>query len=69
VNSPVAGQIGKAGDWTSLLMTASNASVRLPSPPFQFGAYANHELSVPGVVRVTTDSAPDTPRYATYPKG
>ena len=36
INSPVAGQIGTAGDWTSLVITAGNVSSTLPQRPFQF---------------------------------
>jgi hypothetical protein len=66
INTPVAGQIGTSGDWTSLVIAAGNTSAPLPRRPFQFRAYANHETFASGVVRLTTDSAPDTPRYATY---
>jgi hypothetical protein len=67
INTPVAGQIGTSGDWTSLVIPAGNPYAPLPREPFQFRAYANHETSVPGAVQLTTDSAPDTPRLATYP--
>jgi hypothetical protein len=67
INTPVAGQIGTSRDWTSLVITAGNPSAPLPGHPFQFRAYANHETSGAGTVRLTVDSAPDTPRYATYP--
>jgi hypothetical protein len=67
VNSPIAGEIGTSGDLTSLVIAAGNAAAPLPHAPFGFRAYANYETSTPGVVRLTTDSAPDAPRYATYP--
>lgn len=67
IDTPIAGQIGTAGDWTSLVIAAGNPSAPFPREPFQFRAYANHETTVPAVTRLTTDSAPDTPRYATYP--
>jgi hypothetical protein len=67
IGTPIAGQIGTAGDWTSLVIAAADPSAPLPREPFHFRGYANHETTVPGVTRLTTDSAPDTPRYATYP--
>jgi hypothetical protein len=67
VNTPISGQIGTSGDWTSLLIAAGNPAAPLPRAPFRFRAYADYETSTPGVVRLTTDSAPDAPRYATYP--
>jgi hypothetical protein len=67
VSSPIAGQVGTSGEWTSLVITAGDPAVPLPRAPFQFRAYVNYETAVPGAVRLTTDSAPDSPRYATYP--
>jgi hypothetical protein len=67
VNCPIPGQIGTAGDWSSLVIAAGNPSAPLPHQPFQFRAYANHETGIAGAVRLTTDSAPDAPRYGTYP--
>jgi hypothetical protein len=67
INTPVAGQIGASGDWTSLVIAAGDADAQLPRQPFQFRAGANHETTLPDPVRLTTDSAPDAPRYATYP--
>jgi hypothetical protein len=66
-NTPIPGQIGTSGDWTSLLIAAGNPASPLPRPPFRFRAYANYETSTPGAVRLTTDSAPDAPSYAAYP--
>jgi hypothetical protein len=67
VNTPIAGQIGTAGDWTSLVIAAGSPSAPLPRQPFQFQAYVNHETFLNGTVRLVTDTAPDKPRYATYP--
>lgn len=67
IDTPVAGRIGTAEDWTSLVITAGDHGASLPDQPFQFRAYANHETSVPGAVRLTTDSVPDVPQYAAYP--
>jgi hypothetical protein len=67
INTPAAGQVGTSGDWTSLVMAAGDPDAPLPHQPFQFRAYANHETSAPGTVHLTTDSAPETPRWATYP--
>lgn len=67
VNTPIAGQIGTSGNWTSLVIAAGDPTAPLPHPPFQFRAYANYETSVPGAVQLTTDTAPNSPRYATYP--
>lgn len=67
VNSPVAGQIGTSGDWTSLFIAAGDPAAPLPHGSFQFRAYANYETFTPGTVRLTTDSAPDSARRASYP--
>jgi hypothetical protein len=67
VGTDIAGQIGTAGDWTSMVIRAGNPAAPLPHEPFRFRSYANHELLVPGVTKLTTDSAPDAPQYATYP--
>ena len=67
VGTPAAGQIGTSGDWTSLVIAAGDPSRPLPRQPFQFRAHANHETTTPGIVRATTDTAPNRPGYATYP--
>lgn len=67
VNDPIAGRIGTSGDWTSLLIAAGDPGAPLPHTPFRFQAYANYEIAAPGQTRMATDSAPDSPRYATYP--
>lgn len=67
VNSPIPGQIGTSGDWTSLLVGAGDPAAPLPHGSFRFRAYANYETPIRGAVRLTTDSAPDSPRYASFP--
>jgi hypothetical protein len=67
IDTPAPGRVGTSGDWTSLVVSAGDPGAPLPRQPFRFRAYADHETSGAGPVRLVTDSAPDTPRYASYP--
>jgi hypothetical protein len=67
VNTPVAGDLGIHGDWTSVVIATGDTDASLPRPPFQFSAYVDHETQTIGAVRLTTDSAPAPPHYQTYP--
>jgi hypothetical protein len=62
VNTPIAGQIGTSGNWSSLVITGNS----IPRPPFQLTAYVNHEFLQSGVTQLTADRTPGT-GMTTYP--
>jgi hypothetical protein len=69
-NSPISGELGQSGRWTSWFATTSDigpVSSAFLRAPFQFRAGTEFEQSTSGGLLVVTDSAPPSPRLISYP--